>query len=231
MQIVAQVEELQSLRVDPVNLRGVVRLTAPMMLGRHVLPAVLARFSQAHPQVNVQLTLMNRMADLVAEGFDLAVRGGKLADTSMIARNVGSMSQKTVASPRYLAGRAAPKTPDDLSAHDCLIYTLSEAQGRWSFLVDGSPRSFRVSGTFTANDTLCLKALALAGQGVARLPALYVRSEIESGALIELLPDNEPPPIPVHILYPSRRLMNPTVRALIEFLTAELRRMPIDEVP
>lgn len=218
-----QVAELQVLHTDSQYVKGHIRLTAPMMIGQYVLPESLSRFKKAHPQIEISISLMNRMADLVEEGFDLAVRVGRLADSNMIARSIGHMNLKTVASADYLQRMGVPTQPKQLTRHNCLINSGISVPRRWSYEVNGKATSVKIEGDLVANESLCLKAFAIAGQGIAQLPTFYVEKELATGELVEILSDCAPPPLPINVVYHSQRLISPAVRALVEFLVEDLR--------
>lgn len=222
--ISGEVEALRTLGDTGQGVSGHVRLTAPMMLGQYILPQALARFRQAHPKVELSVSVLNRMVDMVDEGFDLAVRAGKLADSGLIARRAGQVQMITVASPDYLAAHGHPQVPRDLARHNCLALEATARFARWSFRADGKETEVRVSGDLRANDSHCLKALALAGLGIIRLPRTNVAAELEAGTLVEVLPQNASDPLPVHILYQPGQRTRPAHRALIEFLSSELPR-------
>ncbi|MFT7053130.1 MAG: LysR family transcriptional regulator for bpeEF and oprC [Psychromonas sp.] len=158
---------------------------------------------------------MNRKIDLVEEGVDLAVRVGHLADSSMVARKIGSMPLKTVASMAYFEQHGRPEHPKALAEHNCLINTAISTPKRWTYQVAGKTLLVKVSGELEANESLCLKAFAMVGQGIAQMPNFYVDNAIASQELIEILAEYAPQPLPINLIYPSQRLLNP---ALIDFL-------------
>jgi len=160
----------------------------------------------------------------VEEGFDLAIRVGHLNDSTMVARNIGNMRFKTVASPHYINTHGMPSTPKDLKNHRCLINTAVTNAKRWSYLIDGKSTVIKVAGSLEVNDSQSLKAFAIANQGIAQLPSFYVDAAIQSGELIEILSDYVPSPLPVNLLYPSQRLLSPTVRALVDYLVPFLNQ-------
>ncbi|WP_404324868.1 LysR family transcriptional regulator [Cobetia sp. UIB-001] len=229
-QIIAQVDDLSDMRNDSQQVRGRIRMTAPMMMGQYVLPELLASFRRQHPQVEISLNLINRKVDLIEEEVDLALRAGYLDDSSMVGRSVGELAFKTVASPDYLARCGTPLAPAALSEHDCLINPALSSARRWRYQVDGKPTLIKVNGSLEANESLCLRDFALQGLGIALLPALYVTRGLEQGELVEVLADFAMPPLPIHLLHPSQRLIRPAVRALADHLVEALRQQPIDQL-
>jgi len=223
-QIASQIQELKALGDIEHNLVGQVNLTAPIMLGQLVLPGVLVRFGQAHPGVNISVTLINRMVDIIEEGFDVAIRTGQLPDSTLISKPVGAVKTSTVASQSYLSKHGHPKRPDDLKDHNCLISQPSFGAMPWAFQVDNKQITVKVRGNMSANDWLCLKKLVLAGVGIARLPHYYVHEALKTQQLIEVLPEYVPAHMPVNIIHHSGRRARPALRAFVDFLADELRR-------
>jgi len=220
----AQVTELRRSKTQQQQIKGLIKITAPIMIGQYMLPVALAEFKELHQDVDLAISLMNRKVELVEEGFDLAIRVGHLNDSTMVARNIGSMRFKTVASPHYINTHGMPSTPKDLKNHRCLINTAVTNAKRWSYLIDGKSTVIKVAGSLEVNDSQSLKAFAIANQGIAQLPSFYVDAAIQSGELIELLSDYVPSPLPVNLLYPSQRLLSPTVRALVDYLVPFLNQ-------
>lgn len=220
----AQVTELRRSKTQLQQIKGLIKITAPIMIGQYMLPVALAEFKDLHQGVDLAISLMNRKVELVEEGFDLAIRVGHLNDSTMVARNIGNMHFKTVASPHYINTRGMPSTPKDLKNHQCLINTAVTNAKRWSYLIDGKSTVIKVAGSLEVNDSQSLKAFAIANQGIAQLPSFYVDAAIQSGELIEILSDYVPSPLPVNLLYPSQRLLSPTVRALVDYLVPFLNQ-------
>ena len=220
----AQVTELRRSKTQQQQIKGLIKITAPIMIGQYMLPVALAEFKELHQDVDLAISLMNRKVELVEEGFDLAIRVGHLNDSTMVARNIGNMRFKTVASPHYINTHGMPSTPKDLKNHQCLINTAVTNAKRWSYLIDGKSTVIKVAGSLEVNDSQSLKAFAIANQGIAQLPSFYVDAAIQSGELIEILSDYVPSPLPVNLLYPSQRLLSPTVRALVEYLVPFLNQ-------
>lgn len=204
------------------EIKGLIKLTAPIMIGQYMLPSTLAEFKSLHPGVEFSIALINRKIELVEEGIDLAIRVGHLGDSTMVARNMGKMEFKTVASPAYLAKHGTPGTPKDLKNFNCLINTVIANAKRWSYRLDGKNTIVKVSGSLEVNDSQSLKAFALASQGIAQLPNFYVNQALNSGELVEVLSEYAPSPLPINLLYPSQRLLSPTVKALVDYLVNHL---------
>lgn len=220
----AQVTELRRSKTQLQQIKGLIKITAPIMIGQYMLPVALAEFKELHQDVDLAISLMNRKVELVEEGFDLAIRVGHLNDSTMVARNIGNMRFKTVASPHYINTHGMPSTPKDLKNHQCLINTAVTNAKRWSYLINGKSTVIKVAGSLEVNDSQSLKAFAIANQGIAQLPSFYVDAAIQSGELIEILSDYVPSPLPVNLLYPSQRLLSPTVRALVDYLVPFLNQ-------
>ncbi len=220
----AQVTELRRSKTQLQQIKGLIKITAPIMIGQYMLPVALAEFKELHQDVDLAISLMNRKVELVEEGFDLAIRVGHLNDSTMIARNIGNMRFKTVASSHYINTHGMPSTPKDLKNHQCLINTAVTNAKRWSYLIDGKSTVIKVAGSLEVNDSQSLKGFAIANQGIAQLPSFYVDAAIQSGELIEILSDYVPSPLPVNLLYPSQRLLSPTVRALVDYLVPFLNQ-------
>lgn len=226
-QITDHVDDLRSMKPASYQVSGKIKLTAPMMLGQYVLPKALARFKRQYPQVHLDVILMNRMADLVEEGFDVAVRAGNLADSGLVARKIGSLKLKTVATATYLDIHGHPRNPGELTKHNCLINSGTPLPDRWEYLEAGKKKTVKVHGDLQATESLCLKAFSMADLGIARLPEFYVEKELVEGKLVELLPEYAPHPLPINIIHLSRWLPNPAVRIFIDFLAQDLRTTPI----
>ncbi|MGB5998841.1 MAG: LysR family transcriptional regulator [Marinomonas sp.] len=217
--ILDQVESLQQSPQNPQTLKGKLRITAPMMIGQHILPEILSGFKSQHSEVQISLSLMNRKVDLIEEDYDLAIRAGHLADSNLYARELGHIAFKTVAAPSYLETRPPLLMPKDLADHNCLINTALTTPKRWRYKIEDKNKMVKVNGDLETNESLCLLTFAKAGHGVALLPELYVNQDIAEGSLVEVLADFAPEPLPVHILYASNRFLNPTLKALIRHIS------------
>lgn len=213
-----QVTELRQPNSTSVLIKGLITLTTPIMIGQYMLPHALASFKEKYKEVDLTISLINRKVDLIAEGFDIAIRVGHLNDSSMVARNIGHMTFKTVASKQYISAHGAPSHPKDLKDHQCLINTVVTNAKRWSYLIAGKSHTIKVAGSIEVNDSQSLKAFAVSAQGIAQLPSFYVDKAISRGELVEILEDYIPDPLPINLLYPTQRLLNPTAKALMDHL-------------
>ncbi|MBV8652220.1 MAG: LysR family transcriptional regulator [Alphaproteobacteria bacterium] len=212
--------------------RGLLTLTAPSFFGAlHVRPLTDA-FLDAYPEVQVRLLLLDRVINLIDEGMDLAVRIGQLPDSNLIAVGVGALRRVVCASPDYLARRPAPATPSDLAQHDCIAFTQeSPVETSWSFAAGPErgatrptqARHVRVRPRFITNSAEAAVAAASAGHGITRVLSYQVERELAAGRLVLLLPEFEPPPPPVHLVYPEARLALAKARAFVDFAVPRLR--------
>ncbi len=218
----AELDELT--RSTPGRLEGRVRLTGPATLGTHRLAAIVAKFCEAHPGVTVEMSLSDRRADIIAEGYDFAVRIGELQVSSMIARPVGTYRLLVCAAPDYLAEHPAPKHPTDLAQHRCLINLNMVPRGRWPFVSpQGETVVAEIEGQLQIDNGEAQKAAALAGAGVVYLPVDLARDDLAAGRLVQVLPEWQTLSLPVNIVYPSRRLVPRRVSALMDAITLGLK--------
>ena len=207
--------------------RGTLRINVPTGFGiRHLSPA-LATFQAQYPDLSVDLTLTDRLVDIVDEGFDLAIRIGILQDSTLIARRLAPARLVICAAPAYIAARGMPQHPDDLSTHNCLGYTYASVKDDWPFNgPKGEKRVVRVHGNLIANNGDALRAAAIAGQGIAMLPTFMVGQDLAEGALRVVSPDWSPPTLTVHAVYPVNRHLAAKVRLFVDFLADRFRGEP-----
>ncbi|MGA1800289.1 LysR family transcriptional regulator [Sphingomonas sp. 4RDLI-65] len=201
---------------------GRVRLAAPMSFGITNVAPLLAEFLAAHPGIEVDLHLSDARVDIVAEGFDVALRIAELPDSSLRARRLCTIRTHIVAAPRYLAEHGTPTHPAQLGEHK--LFGYSNVVGPWRFHGPGGAEvSVRTQGQLTANSGEAILPALLAGLGIARLPDFIIGAHLASGALVELLVDWAPGPIGLHLLTPPSPLRPARVEALIAFLGERLR--------
>ncbi|HVQ08198.1 MAG TPA: LysR family transcriptional regulator [Allosphingosinicella sp.] len=213
--ILADLEAAQEVVAEAVTqVAGPIRLTAPLSFGvAHLAPA-LADFAAAHPRVELDIEFEDRTVDLTGGGYDLAVRIGRLADSSLIARRIAPVRKHVVASPSYLAGRGRPGRPADLAGHDILLY----ANEQWRFEVDGRWETIRVSPVLRSNNGDMLLAAARNGLGLVMLPSFIAAPAIEDGGVEVVLTNYPLEEGALHAVMPPGRAVTARVRALVDFL-------------
>jgi DNA-binding transcriptional LysR family regulator len=211
-------QEASRAAVEP---RGTVRLTTSVNFGvRHVAPAI-ADFLAEHPGVRFDVSLSDRVVDLVEEGFDLGIRIGTPGADNLVARKLGETRLVPCASPAYLAAHGAPATPEDLARHNCFTYEYTSPRNVWRFRDrSGAERAVRVSGTLHSNNGDLLAEAAARGAGVVFEPAFIVGPDVRAGRLVPLLQEFVPLPVPIYAVYPSRKHLSAKVRRFVEFLIA-----------
>jgi DNA-binding transcriptional LysR family regulator len=211
---------------------GLVRLSVPVAFGRLYLVPRLGRLLGQHPGLEVELLLNDSLPDLVAEGIDLAIRPGMIADSSLIVKKIGSVSRYILASRDYLDRHGRPQSPADLAQHQCLVFTAHPHPHNWHFESRSGPVNVTVSGRLRSDNGDALREAVVNGYGIAALPAWYFAGEIERGEIEILLRAWEIPPVPVHQIYPSRRNLSPRVRVVMDFLQSEFETHPVlAEIP
>jgi DNA-binding transcriptional LysR family regulator len=211
----------------PTAVRGLLKVTGPTVFGgRHLLP-VVNDFLTEHPGVRADVTLHDRNLDLIESELHVALRIGSLADSSLLARRVGTVRRVTVASPAYLARRGEPRSPADLADHDTILTTVVSAAPEWRFEAAGRPRAVRLDPRLRVNDVEAALAAVLAGQGVGRALSYQVTDEIADRRLVRLLRDFEPAPLPVQLLTAGGRFMPPLVRAFLDHAVPRLEGLAV----
>lgn len=201
--------------------RGLLRVTAPADLGDALLAAIVHQLRRHHPKISLEMLLMNRHVDLVAEGVDVAIRTGALKDSTLIAKKVGVARWSAFASPAYLEGAAPLKSPEELRHHCCLQFT---PLGKESWTLTGKTSSVTVpmAAQVLINDVRVIRSMALAGEGVALLPLYVCREDCSDGRLVRILPEWHARTDPVHLVYPRQRFMAPKLRAFVDLASREL---------
>lgn len=199
--------------------RGRLKINAPMSFGYLHLAPALPDFMAANPEVEVDIVMNDRTVDLIEEGFDMAVRIGRLADSSLVARRLAPMRLVVCASPAYLKERGLPATPADLKGHCCLLYSNEPTPEDWRFATpEGTPWPVTVKGRLCANNGDALRHAALKDMGIVRLPSFMVGRDLQSGTLVSILSEYVPQDSGLYAIYPEARHLSPKVRAFVDFL-------------
>ena len=218
--ILADVEEAElAAEGERTRPSGRLVVSAPAGFGRlHVSP-VMAAYLQRHGDVSAELRLEDRIVNLVEDGVDLAVRIGILADSSLVARHVGEMRRIVVASPAYLKRHGEPKTPAGIAGHQTIQFGGTSEAGEWRFVEAAQEVRIRVTPRFSSNGSDAAIHFAEQGGGLTRVLAYQAADALKRGALKVVLQKFEQPPLPIHIVYPTSRLLSAKVRAFIDLVT------------
>lgn len=213
------VDYVASLNSGP---RGLLRLTAGIGFGVNVLSELLPPFIAQYPDVNVALDLSSRSVDLVADGVDVAIRFGPMADSDMVATHLGTIRPYLCAAPEYLARRGTPGTVEELSNHDIVEMPTSNGLPRdWRFSRDGeSSTALQIEPRISVNDPVTIHRLVMNGAGIGCISAYLCGADITEGRLVRLFPDWTLPAIGVSLVFPSNRELSPLVRAFVSYMKA-----------
>ena len=233
-ELLTEAEQLQAMFQPAASgLTGRLRIDLPNTLARdHVLPR-LPEFLAAHPLLEVGVSTTDRRVDLVHEGFDCVLRVGALVDSDLVARPLGFLHMRNVASPGYLRAHGTPRTLADLAQHRVVHYMPSlNAQGAgWDYVdAGGQPCSLPMRAQVTVNGTDAYQAAALAGLGLIQAPTLGTDALVAAGRLVDVLPEFRAPSMPVSLMLPHRRQLAPRVQAVMAWLTQVLAPL-LDPVP
>ncbi|MCK9688065.1 LysR family transcriptional regulator [Scleromatobacter humisilvae] len=206
---------------DRATLVGTVRVAAPSDLTRNLLLPIFDEFMAAHPGLQLQLSVADRVLDVMRDEVDVAIRYGTLADSRLVARTLANSSPICSASPDYLRRHGTPRTPQDLLRHNCITFDRGGRRHRlWRFCRDGQWTEVRVDGDRSVDDASLAREWAIAGMGVILKSEIDQRRDLDSGALVALLTEWQTEPYPLHALLPSGRFVPNRVRALVDFLAA-----------
>lgn len=219
--LLAEAEELQTLfQKAPTSLRGRLRVDLPTGFARHVVIPRLPEFLAAHPLLDIELSSTDRRVDLVHEGFDCVLRIGQLHDSGLVARRLGKLPLVNFASPAYLKRHGVPHTLDDLRSHRLVRYvqTLGTTPSGWEYHDGERYRTFDMPGVITVTHTDAYEAACMAGLGMIQAPAIGLRQVVEAGQLVEVMPGFTGEPMPVSLVYASRRNMPKRVQAFMDWL-------------
>ena len=216
--------EVARFRAQP---KGALRVNVGTAFGLHQLAPALPEFLARNPEMQVELTLTDRVVDLIEEGADLGIRLGTLADSSLVARKICELERVVCASPAYLRKHGTPRKPGDLLKHNCLCVAYAPSLHRWPFAARDGVQHVDVSGNASASSAEALLQLALAGLGIIRLSDVIVGEAIREGKLVPLLQDvHHSEPLPLHAVYPQGRHRSPKVAAMVEFLVERFAVAP-----
>jgi DNA-binding transcriptional LysR family regulator len=209
---------LSSSRSEP---SGRLRVSAPVLIGRLVIAPRLPAFLAQHLLVDIDLLLIDRAVNLIEEDIAVAVRIGRLPDSSLVARSLGEIRMVVCAAPAYLVRRGRPRTPADLRQHDCLVFSETLGPIEWSFQSLKGRIGVKLKGRLCANNLDALVSAAIGGAGIARVPSWQVSADLSAGRLEALLTDHERPATPVNAVFQHSKISSPKIRAFIDYLVAQ----------
>jgi DNA-binding transcriptional LysR family regulator len=222
-ELLTEAEQLQAMfQPASAGLSGRLRIDLPNRLARDIVLPRLPEFLAAHPLLEIGISTTDRRVDLVHEGFDCVLRVGALADSDLVARPLGLLPMRNVASPAYLRVHGTPRTLADLARHRVVHYMPSlNAQGACWEHVDGAGirHALPMRASVTVNGTDAYQAAAVAGLGLIQAPALGLAALVAGGQLVDVLPEHRAPPMPVSLMLPHRRQLAPRVQAVMAWLT------------
>jgi DNA-binding transcriptional LysR family regulator len=208
--------------------KGVVRVTAPVALGRQKIVPAMAPFLARYPEIRIEMELSDHLSSLAQEGFDLAIRHTNSVPDTYVAWKLRASSTLLVATPNYLEKHGTPRQPDDLTQHNCLYYLRSAELPVWSFSPRQRPderQNVAIHGNFCANNSEMLRELVLADQGIALLPDFSSENELQHGRLVQLLPDWKPAGVfgdTIYAIRPYSAYVPRAVRTLVDYLRGAL---------
>lgn len=223
----AALAEIEAAKREASNRRaeasGLLRIAASTAFAPLYIVPALPTFLQAHPKVEIELDLSDRYVDLVGEGFDLAIRIGELPDSSLKARLLANSRRVVFSAPSYFAKHGRPQRPEDLARHQCIVRTAARDGNAWPFSVNGRLKNVKIGGRFRTSGAVAANEAAAQGLGIANAPLWQVAALVERGAVELALTRFEPPPVPIHALWPATRLLPAKTQLFVEFLAARLK--------
>ena len=202
------------------SLQGNLLISVPRDFGLLYISPNLPKFIEFHPNLHVEIEFEDKRVDLVAEGYDLALRIGYMQDSSLVARKISSSPMHFVASPSYLEARGTPFTPDDLEYHQGLLYKSSLNQVHWQSTKANQIQRYKIQSKVVSNNGMALLEMTKAGLGISNSPSFFVKDALASGELVEILSEYKQKPLDIYVVYPNRRHLPAKVRAFIEFLAS-----------
>jgi DNA-binding transcriptional LysR family regulator len=220
--IAAEIEAARETILPEGELRGRLRIAMPLTFGpTHFAPAIV-QMAQRHPRLHIHTAYSDRFVDLIAEGFDCAIRVGYLQNSNMVARRVGPIYGQLVASPDYIRIHGSPETPEELAAHQALMQGMES----WQITDGGKAVSVQPQGRFKADNGLALVSAAVAGLGVAWLPDCLTHEHLAAGTLVPVMTDHAPPPAGAYVIRPPGQYPARKVRVLTEILVEHFEQNP-----
>lgn len=207
--------------------RGTLKLTCGVEFGMMVVSDWIDLYLQRYPQMQVDADFTGRVVDIVHEGFDLAIRVGPLADSTLAARKLGVMNYGLFASEEYLSQRGIPRAPGDLVSHEVLAFAGGSHQPTWALSREGRSTRVELQPRLKANNVFALRKAAIRGLGVAQLPWVIAESSVKAGELVPIMTEWTMPSVPIHAVFASARYLTPKVRVFIDLIAQGTSERPL----
>jgi DNA-binding transcriptional LysR family regulator len=226
-EILAAVDAAEhSFQTGKETIAGPLRVGSSVSFGRLQIAARLSDFLLQYPDVQVDLQLNDHLQDMVSEGLDVTLRIGELPDSGLIARRIGTTHRVTLASPAYLARHPAPKSPQDLSQHNCLLFNLLSSQNQWVYEKNGTRHSVRIAGNAQSNNSEAVREMVLTGLGIALSPLWLFYDDLKAGRVVALLQDYTAQSLPIHAVAAPNRRQSARVKAFVDYMADALAQAP-----
>jgi DNA-binding transcriptional LysR family regulator len=226
-ELLASLDEAESELTSQSNApSGLLRVNAPLTFGILHLAPLWGRFTAAYPQVSLDVTLGDRVVDLVDEGYDMAIRISAMPSSMLVSRKLAATRMVLCASPAYLASHGTPRHPSELGAHRAIAYTYWASRDEWEFSGPEGSVSVKVNACIHTNNGDTCRLAALDHRGIILQPTFIVGADLEAGTLVELMPQYRSIELGIHAVYPTRKFLPLKVRRLIDFLAAQFREPP-----
>ncbi|MEM6819201.1 MAG: LysR family transcriptional regulator [Pseudomonadota bacterium] len=207
---------------------GLLKVTAPVFLAKECVAPMIPDFLDAHAGLQLELHAIDRFVHLVDEGFDVALRVGRLADSTLVAKRLCDIPLVVAASKSYLDRHGTPKHPKDLRDHNCIVDHVAAFRNQWPMRESGSRKNIAVSGNVSVNNGEVARDLAECGVGICLLPQFFVRRQLEGGALIEVLKDQVDRKVGLYVTYPKTRHLSPRIRVFVDFVSSYFQHVTQD---
>lgn len=226
-QILAAVDAAEhSFQSGRQTIAGPLRIGSSVSFGRLQIAPRLPEFLMRHPGVQVDLQLSDQNQDLVSEGLDVTFRIGALNDSGLIARHVGTTHRTTVAAPQYLARHGQPQTPEELGAHNCLLFNLLSSQNLWMYEKEARRHEVRIKGNAQSNNSEAIREMVLGGLGIALSPIWLFSEDLKAGRVTAILQEYTAQSLPIHAVFPANRRQSARVIAFVEYMNQALQSAP-----
>jgi DNA-binding transcriptional LysR family regulator len=213
-----------SIKEAPARPSGTLRISVPSSFGRHFLMPIVRDYMRDYPEVKLDLRFSERTINLVEEGIELALRIGQLESSSLMARRIGTVRRYLGATPKYLRGRPAPRTPDDLRQHQCIAYARLAPSNQWTFESEHGRHVVNIAGAVMVDDADAMKEAVQQHLGIAIVPAWCASDSLQRGTMKEVLPDYTVSAMPLHAVYPETHWMSARARSFLDFIVARAER-------